>query len=38
MDAKYHKKNINKLKAYYVKLDSDKKEAATIQPKPPAGN
>jgi hypothetical protein len=35
MAAKYHKKNIEKLKAYYAKLDSDKKQAANIQPKPP---
>jgi hypothetical protein len=36
MSAKYHKKNIEKLKAYYVKLESDKKEAVRVQPKPPA--
>jgi hypothetical protein len=37
MSAKYHKKNIEKLKAYYVQLESDKKQAAAIQQKPSAG-
>jgi hypothetical protein len=35
--SRYHKKNIEKLKSYYAKLESNKDTTANTKPSAPAG-